>query len=129
MTKSVAEKIGSKAYVAMNPGSTDGVTALEAVTRTPVRWGATGGLTATVLNMSSYASAIIEQTSLNAQQTEQLAGHRKSVMEELQRRWDSVSAVNMDEELANIITFQKSYSASARIITTVSQMFDALLAI
>ena len=39
----------------------------------------------------------------------------------------SVSGVNMDEELANMIKFQNSYQASAKYISTVSKLMDSLL--
>ncbi|WP_404367652.1 flagellar hook-associated protein FlgK [Sphingomonas sp. MMS24-J45] len=42
-------------------------------------------------------------------------------------RRDSFSGVNIDEELANMVVLQNSYSASARLITTASQMYDTLL--
>jgi flagellar hook-associated protein 1 FlgK len=42
-------------------------------------------------------------------------------------RLSSVSGVNLDEELANTVLFQNAYSASARIITVVSTLFDTLL--
>lgn len=129
MTEAVAGVIGSTDFLAMNPGSTSGATALEAITREPLRFEAAGDLSATTINMSGYATSIIQQTSLNAAQAEQLGNQRQSVLNELQRRWESVSAVNLDEELANMITFQNSYAASARVITTVSQMFDTLLQI
>ena len=43
-------------------------------------------------------------------------------------RRDSFSGVNIDEELSNMVVLQNSYSASARVITTASQMYDTLLA-
>ena len=43
-------------------------------------------------------------------------------------RRDSYSGVNIDEELSNMVVLQNSYSASARIITTASEMYDTLLA-
>lgn len=42
-------------------------------------------------------------------------------------RRDSFSGVNLDEELAQMIVLQNSYSASARVITAASQMYDTLL--
>jgi flagellar hook-associated protein 1 FlgK len=42
-------------------------------------------------------------------------------------RRDNFSGVNMDEELAQLVILQNSYSASARMITTAQQMFDTLL--
>ncbi|MBN2832969.1 MAG: flagellar hook-associated protein FlgK, partial [Campylobacterales bacterium] len=41
----------------------------------------------------------------------------------------SVSGVNKDEELSNLIKYQKSYSAAAKIITTIDQMLETLLGI
>lgn len=43
-------------------------------------------------------------------------------------RRDSYSGVNIDEELSQMVVLQNSYSASARVITTASAMFDTLLA-
>lgn len=42
-------------------------------------------------------------------------------------RRDSYSGVNIDEELAQMVVLQNSYSAAARVMTTASQMYDALL--
>ena len=40
---------------------------------------------------------------------------------------DSVSGVNLDEELTNMIKFQKGYSGCARMLTTMDQMLDTLI--
>ncbi|TMO69470.1 flagellar hook-associated protein FlgK [Pseudoalteromonas aurantia] len=41
--------------------------------------------------------------------------------------FESMSGVNLDEEAANLLRFQQSYSASAQIITTARAVFDTLL--
>lgn len=41
---------------------------------------------------------------------------------------DSFSGVNIDEELARMVQLQNSYAAAARVISTASQMYDALIA-
>lgn len=43
-------------------------------------------------------------------------------------RRDSFSGVNVDEELAQMVVLQNSYSAAARVMTTASQMYDTLIA-
>ena len=51
------------------------------------------------------------------------------VMKTQSEDWfDSVSGVNLDEEAANLVRFQQSYAASARIITTAQEIFDTILA-
>jgi flagellar hook-associated protein 1 FlgK len=45
-----------------------------------------------------------------------------------EQRLAGVSGVNLDEEAANLIEYQQSYAASARIITVAREIFDTLLA-
>jgi len=42
-------------------------------------------------------------------------------------RRDSFSGVNIDEELSQMVVLQNSYSAAARVISTVTAMYDTLL--
>ena len=47
----------------------------------------------------------------------------------VEQEYQSISGVNLDEELANLMKFQTSYQASAKVITTIDQMLDTLLSI
>ena len=49
------------------------------------------------------------------------------VVNALQQRMDSVSGVNIDTEMTNLLTLQNSYAANARVFSTVQQMFQTLL--
>jgi flagellar hook-associated protein 1 FlgK len=40
---------------------------------------------------------------------------------------ESTSGVNLDEEAANLIRFQQSYAAAAKIISASQTIFDTLL--
>jgi len=50
-----------------------------------------------------------------------------AVQNMLQQQRDSVSGVSIDEEMSNLVQYQKAYDASARIVTTVAQMLDTVL--
>lgn len=41
--------------------------------------------------------------------------------------FDSVSGVSLDEEASNLIRYQQSYAAAARILTTAQELFDTIL--
>jgi flagellar hook-associated protein 1 FlgK len=41
--------------------------------------------------------------------------------------FDSVSGVSLDEEAANLVRFQQSYAAAARLLNTAQEMFDTIL--
>ena len=40
---------------------------------------------------------------------------------------EAISGVNMDEEIANMLAFQRAYQAAARVITTVDEMLDQII--
>jgi flagellar hook-associated protein 1 FlgK len=56
----------------------------------------------------------------------QVANH-EAVNTALMKQRDSVSGVSIDEEMTNLITYQKAYQASAKIVTTVDEMLDTIL--
>jgi flagellar hook-associated protein 1 FlgK len=60
------------------------------------------------------------QTVLAAQET---------LLAEVQSARDSVSGVNLDEEAVNLIQYQPSYQAAARMLQIASELFDAILQI
>jgi flagellar hook-associated protein 1 FlgK len=49
------------------------------------------------------------------------------VTTQLKNQQQSVEGVSIDEEMTNLISFQQSYSASARFITTISGLYNTLL--
>ena len=50
------------------------------------------------------------------------------VLSELQDRQDRLAGVNIDEELADVLRFQYMYQAAAKMITTVDEMMQTVLA-
>lgn len=82
-----------------------------------------GGLTVGdyhAATIASVGSATAEASSrLEAKQAE---------FDQLQGIRESVSGVNLDEELANLLTFQRAYEASARLITAADELFQTVLA-
>ena len=40
---------------------------------------------------------------------------------------ESISGVNSDEELTNMLAYQRSYEAAARVVTTVDDMMDKII--
>ena len=52
---------------------------------------------------------------------------QQSVVASLSARMASVSGVSLDEEGANLVRYQNSYNAAAKVIATVQEMYDTLL--
>ncbi|WP_299807209.1 flagellar hook-associated protein FlgK [uncultured Shewanella sp.] len=53
-------------------------------------------------------------------------GSAEAIFNQAYTRVQSVSGVNLDEEAANLMRFQQSYQASARIMTTANEIFNTL---
>ena len=49
------------------------------------------------------------------------------VLSSLQQRFNDGSSVNVDQEMANLLTLQNSYAANARVLSAVKDMFDILM--
>jgi flagellar hook-associated protein 1 len=69
-----------------------------------------------VTNLGNALSGVNDQVANHGVVTSMLAKQR-----------DSVSGVSMEEEMTNLMTFQKAYQASAQIISTVNAMLDVLV--
>lgn len=52
-----------------------------------------------------------------------------AILDQAQAARDSLSAVNLDEEAANMIRFQQAYQASSKILEIGSKLFDTILSI
>jgi len=63
-------------------------------------------------------------SSVNNQQADQ-----QVVQNLLQKQRDSYSGVSLDEEMTNLIKYQKAFEASARLINTIDEMLDTVLSL
>ncbi|MFX4221456.1 MAG: flagellar basal body rod C-terminal domain-containing protein [Thalassobaculum sp.] len=81
--------------------------------------------TATIENFA--AELVSYQANQKADYESQL-GFQDQVRNLLQERLRDESGVNVDEELANLIQLESSFAASARVLTSVQDALDELLA-
>lgn len=76
---------------------------------------------------NGYYDALMAQVGLDVQTSNNLVDQDSAFLKQLNSLRDSNSGVSLDEELANLITYQRSYQASAKLITTAEQMLDVLM--
>lgn len=48
-------------------------------------------------------------------------------LQQLEAQWQALSGVNLDEETANLIRYQKAYEAAARLATVAASLLDTLI--
>lgn len=80
-----------------------------------------------VASFEDFYSSMVGQLGIQGQEANFLLENRTLLMEQLNNRRDAVSGVSLDEEMTNMIRFQHSYSAAARIINTMDEMLDLII--
>lgn len=79
---------------------------------------------------STTLTDVFENTKLDiggkTKSAEIAVGSAGAIYNQAYTRVQSVSGVNLDEEAANLMRFQQSYQASARIMTTATEIFNTL---
>lgn len=81
---------------------------------------------------ASYQSTYSQLVSEVGNKTREVQVNRDaqtSLLEQATTARDSVSAVNLDEEAANLIRYQQAYQAAAKVMTIASTLFDEVLAL
>lgn len=82
---------------------------------------------AATTTIDGYYQATVSAVGVDADQSFRMGLVAQGVMDATTNRRDAVSGVNMDEELSDMVKFQKSYNAAARMITTIDEMLDMIV--
>ncbi len=81
-----------------------------------------------VQSLERFSSQLLGRTGTEAARAEEARVDAFARRDDAANRRDTFSGVNIDEELAQMVVLQNSYSAAARVITTATEMYDTLIA-
>lgn len=76
---------------------------------------------------SNYYDGLVAQIGLAVNSAQSVVSQDSAFMKQLTTLRDSSSGVSLDEELTDLIKYQRSYQASAKLITTVDSMMETLV--
>jgi flagellar hook-associated protein 1 FlgK len=76
---------------------------------------------------TEYYSSMIGKLGFEKNEANSNLETRNFLVSQYEAHQDSIAGVSIDEEMANIIKFQHTYQAAARIITTANSMLDTLI--
>jgi flagellar hook-associated protein 1 FlgK len=113
---------------ALTPGDGRGATALADSGGKAIQFQAAGAMAATKMSVSRYAMELSGVIGRDASASQIRADGAEAVQTEATNRRMSVEAVNLDEELIRLTTYQQAFSASARMIQAAKELFDVLTA-
>ena len=108
--------------VALGRADNRGATLLVDGLQEAVDFGAAGRAT-----LGQFTSGLLGGIGLEAAEAADRFADADARRTDAVNRRDGFSGVNLDEELAQMVVLQNSYAAAARVISTVEEMYDALL--
>ena len=77
--------------------------------------------------LTNFAKQFISQQGEAANSAKQLADGQDVVLNTLQNKMSATSGVNIDDEMAHLLALQNAYSANARVMSSIKQMYDTLI--
>lgn len=139
---SVAPVMNPSDYIAVNPAVKNDVNSVAAAFPTPQGRAVLGDGRAAVeiaairntdvmigssRTFDDYFAESVTNAGLKGEQAENMLLSQNAIMNDLRDLRDSISGVNIDEELADIIKFQHGYNAAARYVTVIDEMLDTII--
>ncbi|MBB4264432.1 flagellar hook-associated protein FlgK [Roseospira visakhapatnamensis] len=100
--------------------------ALAAALADAVTFDTAGGVPGTTRSLTEYATLTLSRNSTEAATNERRKEYQTGLVDTLSLKHAEISAVNLDEEMAQLIVYQQSYAASAKVISTTADLFDIL---
>jgi len=83
--------------------------------------------TMTGSTFDGYYNSLVGGVGADVQAADFNQTHQATMVQNLEQYRQEVSGVSLDEEMVNLIQFQQAYNAAAKLITTASDMIDALM--
>lgn len=74
-----------------------------------------------------YMRSLLASLGIESQQSVQFFDNQTNFVKQVDTQRSSVSGVSMNEEMSNMVKFQQAYSAAAKMINTMTQIYDTLI--
>lgn len=77
--------------------------------------------------LDGFYQQMVARVGVDTDQANRLSQVQTGVLEAATTRRSATSGVNIDEEMSDMVRFQKSFNAAARMITTVDEMLNTII--
>lgn len=79
--------------------------------------------------ISGYYNGLVSSVGADTAQAKYKYSYTNALASDLDDQQQSISGVNLDEEMTNLIKYQHAYTAAAKLITTADEMMQTLLSL
>jgi flagellar hook-associated protein 1 FlgK len=111
----------------LGSGDARGLIALQNLANARQNFLSAGGMGGQVSTLGDYAANFYQDVSTRSNAATTANTTQSDRLSEAQARQASESGVNLDEELSNMMIYQKAYAAGARMLQVGQQLYDTLL--
>lgn len=77
--------------------------------------------------IDNYFKATISQLGVSNQEAKRMVKNQEALVDQLIVRRESISGVSIDEEMTNMLQFQRAYEANAKMISVIDQLLDVVV--
>lgn len=77
--------------------------------------------------IDSYFKDAISKLGVDSEQAQKIVTNQSALLSQLETRKESTSGVSLDEEMSNMIQFQRSYEANAKMISVIDELLDVVV--
>ena len=84
-------------------------------------------MTGKTITFNEFYNGMLAELGLRINRSQEELRNQRLVTDQFQKLRDEVSSVNMDEEVADMVQFQRGFEAAARFITTVDEMTETVI--
>lgn len=77
--------------------------------------------------VDDFFRSVVGQLGVQSQDATRQTTNENALVDQVESLRQSVSGVSLDEEMANMIKFQRAYEAASRVVTTFDQLLDKVI--
>lgn len=77
--------------------------------------------------IDAYYSSIVSQVGIHSQNAQSNESYNSSLLDEYTTQLESITGVNLDDEMVDLLKFQRSYQAAAKLISIADEMLETLI--
>jgi flagellar hook-associated protein 1 FlgK len=74
-----------------------------------------------------FFQTTVAEIGIDTEKATTFSDSQSNILESIKNQRLSVSGVDVDEEAMNLVRYQNAYSLSAKVITTMNQIYDKLI--
>jgi flagellar hook-associated protein 1 FlgK len=78
-------------------------------------------------SFNDFYISVVSRAGTQGEEAKDRVQNQETLLKNLTNLRQSVSGINLDEEMANMVAFQHGYNASAKVISTMDNMLDVII--